>query len=632
MVMKLYTVVPLSKGMLKETLTYFGPDNIDLGSLVAIPLRSKNSQGIVIDSKDVADVKAEIRKGSFALKKISRVISKHFLTQSFLEASLNTARFYATTTGAIIEHLLPKLILENIQKVYSDETVGQKGFSVEKLVVQADDDERFAHYKSFIRGQFAKHRSVYFVLPTIDDIRQTQKRLEKGIEQYTISLHSGLSKKEFLENCEKLKNTHHPLLIICTTSFLALERKDAGAIILDRENSRGYKNYSRPYIDYRKFIEFLAKAKNIPILIGDILLSTETLYRAKEDEYAEFAPIKMRSLSPAQGLLIDMKAKKGEFQEEFRVLSSELEALIDKSTAENELLFIWSGRKGLAPTTVCGDCGKVVTCTRCDTPVTLYGGKGEQENFFFCNKCGLERDTRERCTHCDSWKLKTLGIGIELVEQEIQKKFKQAKIFRLDKESIKTEKRAQEIINKFYNTPGSILIGTELALFYLKQEIENVAVASIDSMLSLPDFRIREKIIYNLIALRSRARKTFIIQTRNASEPLFDYAIKGNMMDFYKDEIKDRETFLYPPFSLFIKLSIEGRGQKLESYAEEIQEYLKEYSPKVYESFSPSKKGNSIYHILLRRNPKEWPDEELLQKILLLPPSVSIRVDPESLL
>jgi len=630
--MRLYDVAPVSKGITKETLSYFGKDNITVGSIVSIPLRGKSSFGIIIGSRNVEEAKAEIRRGSFAIKKILKVVSKEFLSEEFMEAVSETARFYATSSGSVLEKLLPKLTLDNIQKIKLGKNIVKNKLPPEKIVVQADEEERFAHYKSFIRGQFAKNASVYFVLPTIEDIRQAKNTLEKGIEPYTIAFHSGLSKKDFLSAYEKIKKYTHPLLVITTAPFLSLERNDTGSIILDKENSRGYKTLSRPFINYRRFVENLAKNKKIPILFGDILLSIETLKKVKDEVYAEFAPLKMRALSPAKGLLVDMKAKKGEFQEEFRILSPELEALIDKTKNENERLFIWSGRKGLAPTTVCGDCGKTVTCARCGTPVTLYGGKGEKENFFFCNKCGLERDSRDRCINCNSWKLQTMGIGIETVENEIKKKFTDIKLFTLDRESVKTEKKALEIINKFEETPGSVLLGTELALFYIKHDIGNIAIASIDSMLSLPDFRIREKVIYNLISLRARAQKTFVIQTRNSDETLFDYALKGNMADFYKDEIKTRETFLYPPYSIFIKISVEGRRPAVEEEAEKIANLLDEFKPKVYQAFSPSRKGNPIFQILIRQEPTEWPNTELLGKLLSLPPSVTIRVDPESLL
>ena len=628
--MKLYEVIPIAKVLGKETLSYFGQDSIELGALVSVPLRKKTSFAIVIGKKDISTEKASIKSSDFILKKIIGVKSPHFLSQAFLEATRDTAHYFGTNTGSILRTILPELILTQTIKNKAPIVHKKSEARRENLVLQSEDEERIANYKAFIRGEFAKKSSVYFCLPTIEDIRYTKDQLEKGIEQYTAVLHSSLSKKEFQAELKKIENVSHPILIVGTVPFLSIERDDLRSIILDRENSRSYKTQARPYFDLRIFVEKLAEHTNKKLIIGDMLLSTETMWKCKNDEYAEFSPIKSRILSPAQSLLVDMKLKKGVYEEEFRVLSRELEALIDKSKEDNERLLIFSSRKGLSPTTVCGDCGLVVTCNNCKAPVVLYTRGGN--NFFKCNKCGEERDAMERCRNCDSWKLETLGIGIERVEQEIRKLFPDLKLFRLDKESVKSEKRALEIVNKFQESPGSVLLGTELSLFYLKKPIENVAIASIDSLFALPDFRINEKIFYTLLTLRSRAEKVFIIQTRNADETVFDYALKGSLADFYREEIDDRKKFLYPPYSVFIKLSIEGKKPAILEDAQTLAKLLDEYNPNIYPSFSPSRRGNTIMNVILKLQSESWPDDKLMKKIMSLPPQVAVRVDPESLI
>jgi primosomal protein N' (replication factor Y) len=326
-----------------------------------------------------------------------------------------------------------------------------------------------------------------------------------------------------------------------------------------------------------------------------------------------------------------MKTTANGVEKKFKVLSPELEALIDKTKEENERLFIWTARKGLSPSTICGDCGQTVVCTECKTPVVLFGVPGGQ-NFFRCNRCGETRDAAERCTNCNSWKLTTLGIGVEGVEEEIKKRFPDVTIFRMDKESVKSEKKAVEMVRKFEETPGSILLGTELALFYMKNPLENVAVASIDALFSVPDFRINEKIFYILLSLRSLAQKVFVIQTRNAQSKVLDYAIKGNLMDFYREEVADRKKFSYPPYSVFIKLSLEGKASVAEAYAKTIAELFTPWEPGIYRGNAPTRKGNVVMNILMRIPTKEWPHEEILQKIRSLPPNIAVRVDPDSLL
>jgi primosomal protein N' len=630
--MKLYTVIPIAKTVGKEVLHYFGTDSIELGSLVSIPLRSKTARGIVIEKQNVEIAKGDIKSARFQLKKITKVESKHFLSPQFLEAAFETANFFATTTGSILKVTIPELVFESAKKnSTSKEIIKKTGPTRERLVIQADDEERFAHYKSFIRGEFAKNKSVFFCLPTVEDIRQAKSILEKGIEPYTVTFHSSMGKREFTASLERVNTTDHPILIIGTVPFLSLQRNDLGSIVLDRENSRGYRTISRPYIDLKIFVANLARSMNVLYLCGDLMLSIETLWHYKNEDYAEFTPLKMRLLSPARHSIINMKSEAGEGEKKFAVLSPELKELLVIAKENNEKVFVFAARKGLSPSVVCGDCGTVVICSNCRSPISLYGQE-QKEPSFMCNKCGLERSSMERCIHCDSWKLQTLGIGIEKVEEEIKKLLPQSKVLRIDKESAKTEKKALEIMKQFENTTGSVLIGTELGLFYLKSQVENVAIATIDSLFAIPDFRINEKIFYLLLSMRSRADLRFLIQTRNANEKVLDYATKGNLADFYRLEIDDRKKFSYPPFSLFIKLSLEGRGSAFEKAVEAVAELLTPFNPRIYPSLSTNSKGNSVVNILLRRTSETWPDTELLEMLRSLPPQVAIRVDPESLL
>lgn len=626
--MKLYTVIPIAKVLGKDTLTYFGGDEVALGSLVSIPLRKKSVSALVVGAESIEESKAELKSSDFSLKKMGKIITPHFLSEEFIRATEKTAYYYGSTLGTTLKGVLPALLLENIATIKStpEKTrIAKKDF----YVLQDGDDERFSEYRAFIRSEFAKHHSVSFVLPTLEDIRRAESLLNKGIEEFTVVLHSGLTKKTFLEALHRIENTSHPLLIITTPHFLAVERVDLGSIILDRENSRSYRTQARPYIDLKIFVKNICIQKGLKLVLGDTLLTLESLHCEKEDEYIAFFPLKFRTLTSAETLLVDMKLPKGTFANDFKVLSHELEALIDKTMQDSEHLFIFSGRKGLSPTTVCGDCGQVVTCERCGAPVTLY--KRSDENIFACNKCGFEHDPAMRCTNCNSWKLESLGVGIEKVEQEIIKRFPDAKVFRMDKESVSTPKRARDMMKKFLATPGSVLLGTELALLYLDTPIQNIAVASMDSLFAVPDFRINEKILYMLISMRARAEKVFLIQTRNAGESVFDFALKGNLSDFYRREIAEREKFGYPPFQTFVKLSLESRGSN-DTTIDELAEYLKEWNPSVFESLNKSKKGHTIWNLLFRFSPKEWPSEEFLLKSRTLPPNILMRVDPESLL
>ena len=72
----------------------------------------------------------------------------------------------------------------------------------------------------------------------------------------------------------------------------------------------------------------------------------------------------------------------------FKILSNEVEALIQKSKDESEHMMIFATRRGVAGTTVCGDCQNIVTCNACSAPVVLHSAaarpaeKIAEKNFF----------------------------------------------------------------------------------------------------------------------------------------------------------------------------------------------------------------------------------------------------------
>ena len=147
-------------------------------------------------------------------------------------------------------------------------------------------------------------------MPTVQDAQKAENLLKKGVEKYTFVLHGSLTKKEILTRWKNALNSLHPVLIIATGSFLSLPRKDIRTIIIERENSRAYKQFNRPFIDIKIFAETLAKENGSRIILGDLPLSIDTMWRYKENELDEFSPPKLRTIREAGQSLIDMKSKK----------------------------------------------------------------------------------------------------------------------------------------------------------------------------------------------------------------------------------------------------------------------------------------------------------------------------------
>ena len=634
--MYIVEVTPFNKLIRNDSYSYFSTKPINIGSIVSVPLRNKTVKGLVIDCKDGKELKSELRSSNFSIKKIKGVSKDVLFKKEFIDAVSDTAEYFATSIGATIESVVPKIVFEEVDKFkknnQSAEKIKKTKTQSQKYVLQTEDDDRYSEYKSIIREKFAKNKSVIFIVPTIEDCSIAKEKLSRGIEKNTFILNSKVTKKKILETWLEINGSEKPILLIATAKFVSMPISNIGIIIVERENSSAYRTQKMPYFDLRYFIEKYAEKKEIPFLYGDLMLRTETLKRYDDQIFFEYSPIKFRSISDASQKIIDMKDE-DEVDEYENPLSKSLIELIKENNELNDHLFILNNRKGLAPLVVCGDCGHVVKCKECGSPVVLYGKDAtEKENFFHCHFCGAKRHSGEKCENCTSWKLKTVGFGTERIRREIEKLFPKNKIFILDKDNAKTQKQAQKIVREFYESPSAILIGTELALLYLNKPIENVAISSIDSMFSSPDFKIKEKILNILLKARSKAKKNFLIQTRNCENEIFDDLKAGNLTNFYKKEFIERKKYNFPPFSLIVKISTSARQYKVaENEINKIKEGFGLEDMIIFESKVIKNRGLKTAVGLLILEKEKWPDKNLIEKLKRLPAKFKLEIDAGSL-
>ena len=667
--MHIIEVIPIARGVGAETLSYFCPVPIATGSVIGIPVRSKIIQGVVVSTREAADMKSDLKQATFALKKINAEEAKKarpFFTKEFMATARQTAEYYAATVGSVLAALVPEIILAKTDVLRVEAPTlplpessakqpapsaalspARKNF-FEIHAIQGDNEERYGSYRGLIRQEFARKASVLILVPTIEEAEHAYELIEKGIEGYAHVLHSGLSKKRLVDTWNQIVDEEHPVAIVATGSFLSIPRRDLGAIVLEKENGRGWKQLRRPFADLRQVAELYAKERNIPLYLGDLFLSIETLWRQSEDEIIAGAPFKFRTLATSHDTLVDMRTYKTNGAG-FKILSEEAEELIKKNKSDSEHMIIFALRRGHAPSVVCADCQTIVLCNECSKPIVLHRAPtNTAKSFFLCHRCGARRPSEETCKTCGSWKLATVGIGIDLVAEKIRDKFPDIKLFQIDSDTTPNEKRARTVVAEFRAQPGALLLGTEMMLSYLHEKVDNALVVSLDSLLSIPDFRIHEKILTILLSVRALAQREMIVQTRKADEKIFDYALKGNLNEFFRAALGERKTFSYPPYSTLIKLTLEGDKTEIVNEMSAIKKTLEEistehaampYAVDIFPAFTHTVRGNFVLHGLIRIprvsatvSRPNWPDAKLSAALRALPPSVTVNIDPDTLL
>lgn len=666
--MYILTVIPIDKGVKKEYLTYFSASHVAVGMIVSVPVRSRAIDALVIGVEPAENLKQELKDAKFQLKKINNVKGHVPFGDAFFEACTRLREYTLGSTGTIIDTLLPSVFMDksiiesnNKQDKKSDDTdidkndpkekvepINTTEVRQEKLIFQATYADRMGWYKTLIRESFSKKESVFICVPTRYDTEKFKNILSKGIEHYVFTFSHDLNKKTMLSNYQKCVNEEHPILIIGTGMFLSLPRHDIKTIILEHESSDSYKQFVRPFIDTRTFVEIYASIKKTKLIFGDTILRPETLYRHDRGELGEVAPPLFRFTNAEKQIIVDMKEETDETgKKSFSVLSSNVKQMIEMAQEQKESIFLFSVRKGLAGVTVCNDCCHTLLCPNCTSPVVLYGNKQrsatkeEGGRVFMCNKCGYKEKTETRCPICTSWNLNPLGVGTDRVYEEVKRLYPHLNVIQIDKETTQTDSEARKAITKFYDTKGSILIGTEMAFYYLKDDIYASAIISVDGLFSIPSFNMTQKILHIIEKLQAITKTGLVIQTRMADNKILKNILSGNVLPLYREDLEERKMFGYPPFKKLVKITFGGTAAQGEKAREYLNKILEKYDPQIFSAFVGKVRGEYITNTIIKVDPSLWPvpmknglqaDEDLYKRLSAISSTFTLNIDPEDLL
>jgi primosomal protein N' (replication factor Y) len=195
---------------------------------------------------------------------------------------------------------------------------------------------------------------------------------------------------------------------------------------------------------------------------------------------------------------------------------------------------------------------------QCDVSLIYH----KHSNKLQCHYCGYSIAPPAMCSACGHNDLRYKGMGTEKAEEEIGILFPNAKITRMDLDTTRSKFAYKQIIDDFEERRVDILVGTQMVTKGLDfDHVSVVGILNADSSLNFPDFRSHEK-AYQLItqvsgrAGRKNKQGKVFIQTSQASHPLLQQVIQGNIKAFYNSQLLEREQYFYPPFSRLIELKI----------------------------------------------------------------------------
>jgi primosomal protein N' (replication factor Y) len=160
--------------------------------------------------------------------------------------------------------------------------------------------------------------------------------------------------------------------------------------------------------------------------------------------------------------------------------------------------------------------------------------------------------------------LQPQGNGTERIEEELQARFSDVPVLRIDRGSTGHRDALQKHFDDLGTRPG-ILIGTQmLAKGHDLPNLTLVVVVGIDEGLFSADFRSGEKLAQLLVQVAGRAGRaeragTVLLQTHHPEHPLLQTLVAGGYHAFADGEMALREAAGFPPFAHLALLRAEAR-------------------------------------------------------------------------
>jgi primosomal protein N' (replication factor Y) len=250
------------------------------------------------------------------------------------------------------------------------------------------------------------------------------------------------------------------------------------------------------------------------------------------------------------------------------------------------------------------------------------------KNILKCHYCGAVKPVPKACKNCGSIELKFFGVGTQRVEDELSYHFPNAKIERIDSDTVSKKGKLGIILNSFRKGEIDILVGTQIVAKGLDfSSVTLVGVISAETSLWLPDFRADEKTFQLLTQVSGRAGRSekegeVIIQTQNHSNFVLQKVLDNNYHDFYKQEIMLRQNSQYPPFSRIALVEVKNEDeQKARHAVNDFHRRLMKFADRIQvmqpnEAVISKIKGIYRFQILIKSLKRVDPNGNILKNAL----------------
>jgi primosomal protein N' (replication factor Y) (superfamily II helicase) len=420
-----------------------------------------------------------------------------------------------------------------------------------------------AVYLACMRQVLESGRSSILLVPEIGLTPAVAADLHQVFGDEVAILHSGLSNAERAEQWHRIRRGE-ARAVAGTRSAVFAPVSDLALIIVDEEQDSSYKQEETPRYHARDVAVMRAKMAGAAVVLGSATPSLESYCNAKKNRYALIElpdRVEMRPLPEVE--IVDMRQ---EFQEtgKEQVISRKLAEEIRDRLDKKEQVMVLLNRRGYSPVVLCRACGKTLQCQNCAVSMTHHKRERKME----CHYCGHVAHIPDKCAHCGSEYVYFVGTGSEKLEELLHGMFPQARIGRLDRDTVRGREDFEHALNALNEGALDMLVGTQMiAKGHDIHGVTLVGVVGADMALGLPDFRAAERTFQLLTQVAGRAGRgqvpgKVVLQTYFQDHYAVQFAARHDFAGFYDKELQFRAWMHYPPYNAIANVLI--RSDKLD--------------------------------------------------------------------
>jgi primosomal protein N' (replication factor Y) (superfamily II helicase) len=420
-------------------------------------------------------------------------------------------------------------------------------------------------YIKLMEEVMRRGKQVLYMLPEIALTSQIIRRLQKHFGGYIGIYHSKFTQNERVEIWNKVKSGELKI-ILGARSSLFLPFQSLSLIICDEEHDTSYKQQEpAPRYNGRDAAVYFASLFHAKVLLGSATPSLESYHNAVTGKYG-LVELNQRygdfHLPPIE--IIDTK-KVIQKDRSKVMLSPALTDAVNETVARGRQVILFQNRRGYSPYQICSVCGWIPQCKYCDVSLTYH----KLSNKLQCHYCGTTYPPLTICAACGSHSFMQKNFGTEKVEEQLQELFPEAKIARMDIDTVRGKNAHDVLIQQFEQKRIDILVGTQMVVKGLDFDaVDLVGIIDADGLLHFADFRVNERAFQLMEQVSGRAGRKgatgkVMIQTLQPQHPVLQMVQLHDYKKMYATEIENRKQFFYPPFSRIIHLSFKHKLKEI---------------------------------------------------------------------